>query len=78
MADQPTDTRSARAQDESRPPREGDWIEVHVRAGEPPRRGFVLEILGKPGHEHYRVRWDEEHEAIFYPAEDARITPLPH
>jgi hypothetical protein len=54
-----------------RPPREparpGDWLEVHVLGGGLPRRGEVLEVLGRPGHEHYRVRWDEQHESIHFP-----------
>lgn len=47
----------------------GDWLEVHAAGpGRPGRRGLVLEVLGRAGHERYRVRWDEEHESIFYPA----------
>jgi hypothetical protein len=49
------------------PARAGDWIEVHVIGGGPPRRGQVLEVLGRPGHEHYRIRWDEQHESIHFP-----------
>jgi hypothetical protein len=49
--------------------RAGDWIVVHPRSLDAPgRRGQILETLGAPGHEHYRVRWDEEHESIFYPS----------
>jgi len=52
----------------------GDWVVVHARAvGKPGRTGQILEVLGEPGHEHYRVRWDEEHESIFYPSSDATI-----
>jgi uncharacterized protein DUF1918 len=51
----------------------GDWIEVHGLPGLPPRRGQILEVLGRPGHVHYRVRWDERHESIFYPSEGAHI-----
>jgi hypothetical protein len=52
----------------------GDWVVVHGHAvGEPKRTGLILEVLGEPGHEHYRVRWDEEHESIFYPGSDATI-----
>jgi hypothetical protein len=47
--------------------REGDWLEVHAIGGGPPRRGQILEVIGPPGHERYRVRWDEEHESIHYP-----------
>jgi hypothetical protein len=53
-----------------RPPRvarEGDWLEVHAVGGGPPRRGQILEVLGRPGHERYRVRWDEQRESIHYP-----------
>ena len=32
------------------------------------RHGLILEVLGHGEHEHYRVRWDEEHESIFYPS----------
>ncbi|MCY7304021.1 MAG: DUF1918 domain-containing protein [Thermoleophilia bacterium] len=33
-------------------------IKAH-RVGESPRARVVLEVLGKPDHIHYRVRWDE-------------------
>jgi len=55
------------------PARAGDWLEVHGRPGMPPRRGQVLEVLGQTGHEHYRVRWDEQHESVFFPTEGVRI-----
>ena len=47
--------------------RPGDWIEVHVIGGGPPRRGQVLEVMGHGRHERFRVRWDEKHESIHYP-----------
>ena len=56
--------------------RAGDWLEVHGPAGKPSRCGQVLEVLGRAGHEHYRVRWDEKHESIFYPA--GGVVILPH
>jgi Domain of unknown function (DUF1918) len=60
--------------DEPRRAKAGDWMVVHGHAvGQPERRGLILEVLGEPGHEHYRVRWDEEHESIFYPGSDATI-----
>jgi Domain of unknown function (DUF1918) len=56
--------------------RVGDWIEIHGHAqGQLPRLALVLEVLGKEGNEHYRVRWDEEHESILYPGPDAIIRP---
>ena len=51
----------------------GDWIEVNVIGGGPSRRGQILEVLGAPGHEHYRVRWDEEHESLHFPAQGTRV-----
>ncbi len=53
----------------------GDWLEAHGIHGEPLRRGEIVEVLGAPGHEHYRVRWDEQHESIVYPADGVRIRP---
>jgi hypothetical protein len=48
--------------------RAGDWLEVHGPSGKPSRRGQIIEVLGRGGREHYRVRWDEKHESIHYPA----------
>jgi hypothetical protein len=48
-------------------------IVVHQIGGGAPRRGEVIEILGRPGHEHYRVRWDEQHESIHFPSEGTSI-----
>ena len=54
--------------------RPGDWVVVHRHTvGDQERSGLILEVLGTPGHERYRVRWDEEHESIFYPGSDATI-----
>ena len=52
----------------------GDWIETHGH-GQPSRRGEIIELLGSGGHEHYRVRWDEEHESIVYPAGGVIVIP---
>ncbi len=52
----------------------GDWIVIHPHTlGEHERTGLVLEVLGTPSHERYRVRWDEEHESVFYPGSDATV-----
>jgi hypothetical protein len=51
----------------------GDWLEVAGLPGRPPRRGQVVEVLGRRGHEHFRVRWDEAHESVFFPTEATRI-----
>ncbi len=60
--------------------RVGDWLEEQGIHGHPPRRGEIREVLGRPGHEHYRVRWDEEHESLVYPDDGVSIvrhTPRP-
>jgi hypothetical protein len=51
----------------------GDWIEADVPGGGSPHRGLILEVLGVDSHRHYRVRWDEDHESLFYPADGARL-----
>ena len=51
----------------------GDWLEAHGIHGEPARRGEIVEILGQPGHERYRVRWDERHESIVFPADGVSV-----
>ncbi len=56
----------------------GGVIEVGGRkVGEPARLGEILEILGLPGHPHYRVRWDDGHESIFYPGSDTHVEAAP-
>lgn len=51
----------------------GDWLEAHGIHGKPARRGAILEVLGRPGHEHYRVRWDARHESIVYPTDGVSV-----
>ena len=53
----------------------GDLIQItgHV-VGDAPRNAEILEVLGGPGHEHFRVRWEDDHESIYFPADDAVIT----
>lgn len=51
----------------------GDWIEVNTVGGGSSRRGQITEILGADGHQHYRVRWDEEHESLHFPAQGTRV-----
>ena len=53
--------------------RKGDWIEVSGLPGRPARRGRVMEILGEGEHVHYRVRWDEQHESLFFPTEGVHV-----
>ena len=52
----------------------GDLVVVHGhRLGESSRTGEILEVLGVPEHEHYRVQWDDGHESVFIPGSDAVI-----
>jgi Domain of unknown function (DUF1918) len=54
----------------------GDVIAIHGHhVGEAERTGEVLEVLGEPGHEHFRVRWQDGHESFFYPSSDAIVRP---
>jgi uncharacterized protein DUF1918 len=56
--------------------RAGDVVAVTGhRVGETGRTGEILEVIGEPTHEHYRVRWEDGHESIFYPSSDAIIRP---
>jgi hypothetical protein len=50
----------------------GDEIVVDgPHLGDLPKKGEVLELLDTGGVVHYRVRWDDGQEAIFYPGSDA-------
>lgn len=61
---------------QGRPAQPGDVIEItgHV-VGDAPRSAEIVEVLGEPGHEHFRVRWEDGHESIFFPGDDATIRP---
>jgi hypothetical protein len=55
----------------------GDVVVVHGHTiGDAGRTGMILDVLDAgSGHEHYRVRWDEEHETLFWPGSDVSIRP---
>jgi hypothetical protein len=54
--------------------RVGDVVAIHGHhLGEPERLGEILEVLGQPDHLRFRVRWDDDHESIFYPGSDASV-----
>ena len=47
----------------------GDELVVEaLELGAPARKGEILEVLGEVGHIHYRVRWDDGRETVFFPA----------
>jgi uncharacterized protein DUF1918 len=52
----------------------GDEIVITGHSvGDAPRTAVILEVLGSEGHEHFRVRWEDGHESIFFPGDDAVI-----
>lgn len=51
----------------------GDWVEARGLPGQASRRGQIVEVMGQGDHEHYRVRWDERHESILYPADGVLV-----
>ena len=52
----------------------GDVIVVAAhRVGEPERTAEIVEVLGDAGRPHFRVRWDDGRETIFYPGSDAIV-----
>lgn len=55
----------------------GDLVVVHGHTtGDPGRTGVILDVLDRASaHEHYRVRWDEEHVSLFWPGSDATLRP---
>lgn len=67
---------SARTQPGRARPGDVVTIEGH-HVGEGRRSGEILEVLGEPGHEHYRVRWEDDRETVFYPSSDATVRRRP-
>jgi hypothetical protein len=56
------------------PPEAGDEIVITGHAvGDAPRTAVILEVLGEPEHQRFRVRWEDGHESIFFPGEDAIV-----
>jgi hypothetical protein len=57
-----------------RPVAPGDLVVVSGhRVGESEQTGEILEVLGDERRPHYRVRWDDGHESVFFPGSDATI-----
>jgi len=56
------------------PPQVGDEIVITGHAvGDAPRTAVILEVLGEPERQRFRVRWEDDHESIFFPAGDAVV-----
>ena len=60
-------------QAEIRTGRAGDWVDVDMPSGAARRHGQILEVLGAEEHKHYRVRWTDDRESIFFPSEGTHI-----
>jgi Domain of unknown function (DUF1918) len=58
----------------------GDRIVVEsAHVGQARREGEVLEVMpGEHEGEHYRVRWDDGHESIYFPSNDCRLVGSSH
>lgn len=55
----------------------GDAIVVdNMELGHPRRQGEVLEVIGEGDRQHYRVRWDDGHESLFFPGSTAHVVHL--
>jgi len=54
----------------------GDRIVIETVTLDAPRRsGEVLEVIGQGERRHYRVRWQDGHESVYFPSPDARVAP---
>jgi hypothetical protein len=52
----------------------GDRIVVESgKVGSARRSGQIVEVLGGPAGEHYRVQWEDGHLTEFFPGPDARV-----
>jgi Domain of unknown function (DUF1918) len=59
---------------EGKPARAGDEIVVAGHAvGAAQRTAVIVEVLGESGHERFHVRWEDGHESVFFPGEDAVV-----
>jgi Domain of unknown function (DUF1918) len=54
--------------------RAGDIVVIAGhRVGEIERTGEILEVLGSAERQHILVRWDDGHESVYYPGNDATV-----
>jgi hypothetical protein len=51
--------------------RVGDEVQIATpghSSTSPDRRGTIVGVVGRPGREHYLVRWPDGHESVLHPA----------
>src|SRR3954468_5913848 len=54
--------------------KQGDRIAIDTTTLDALRRhGEVIEVMGQGEREHYRVRWQDGHESVYFPGPDARV-----
>ena len=52
----------------------GDEIVVDaMHTGDMQRKGEVIEVLDEGAAVHYRVRWADGHESVYFPGSDAHV-----
>jgi hypothetical protein len=57
----------------------GDVVVIEGRTlHDKARSAEILEVIGEGEHTHYRMRWDDGHESIYYPASDASVRQSVH
>ena len=57
--------------------RSGDEIIIDApHIGDVVRKGEILEVLDTGDVRHFRVRWDDGREAIYFPSSDAHVVHL--
>ncbi len=55
----------------------GDEMVVDfMGTGHPSRKGEILEVLGEGDRTHYRVRWDDGRESVFFPGSTAHVVHI--
>ncbi len=56
--------------------RKGDRVQVEAhKVGAASRSGSILQVMGEPGAERYRIRWEDGHESVCAPSSDMSIEP---
>ena len=56
----------------------GDHIVIETVTLDSPRwHGEVVEVIGQSDRRHYRVRWQDGHESVYFPGPDARVADAP-
>jgi hypothetical protein len=55
----------------------GDEIVVDgVHLDDPPRRGEIVAVVGAGDAEHFRVRWADGHESLYFPGATTPIVTV--